>query len=149
ERGLFFTIVPNRKSIFERYFRYSIGRRRAKGLSWTPGVPRVQFKSPDEWEQFFETNGFKIVEHQMAIGFLVNDCWNGLLGLPLRVFVCPVLDTLAYFARLNFNARRFEEAFSPGWLMRRVDVIDERFRKPLSGRYGWNLIVAQKHSPSA
>ena len=144
QRGLLFTIVPNRKSIFERYFKFSIGRQRAKGHSWTRGVPHLQFKSPDEWVEFFERNGFKIIERDMAIGFFVNDCWNGLLGLPLRVLVCPVLGTLAYFCGMNFNQARFEEAFSPAWLMKRVDVLDVACKKYFQNRFGWNLIVAQR-----
>ena len=143
-RGLLFTIVPNRKSLFERYFKFSIGRKRAHNDTWTRGVPHLQFKSPDEWNQFFGRNGFKIIERDMAIGFFVNDCWNGLLGLPVRVLVCPVLGTLAYFCGVNFNQARFEQAFSPAWLMKRVDVLDVAFKKYFRNRFGWNLIVAQR-----
>ena len=45
EQGLLFTIVPNRRSIFERYFKYTIRKQREKGLSWTPGVPHLQFRT--------------------------------------------------------------------------------------------------------
>ncbi|HSE30661.1 MAG TPA: class I SAM-dependent methyltransferase [Pyrinomonadaceae bacterium] len=146
DRGLLFTIVPNRRSIFERYFKHSLKRQRALGISLAPGVPHLQFKSPEEWRLFFEQCGFRILDHEMAIGFFVNDCWNGLLGLPLRVYVEPVFERLALALGKKFNAVAFEEAFSPHWLMKRVDLVDELFRKWFTGRFGWNLIVAEKQS---
>lgn len=141
--GLFFSIVPNRRSLFERYFKHAIAKQRAKGLSWTPGVPHLQFKTPAEWEELFQQSGFRILEHDMAIGFLVND-WTALVGLPLRVYVTPVLARLAMLLRMNFNQVAFEEAFSPPWLMKRIDVLDQLCKKQFAPRFGWNLIVATK-----
>ncbi len=143
EEGLFFSIVPNCRSLFERYFKRSITRQRARGIPSVPGVPHLQFKLPEEWEQLFKESGFKIVEHDMAIGFFVND-WTGLLGLPLRVYVSPVLNRLAQMLRVNFDQTAFEERFSPPWLMKRVDVLDQICKKQLASRFGWNLIVATK-----
>jgi SAM-dependent methyltransferase len=148
DKGLLFTIVPNRRSLFERYFRHTLKKQREKGIPLTPGVPHLQFKTPAEWEELFESNGLRILEHEMAIGFLVNDCWNGLLGVPLRVYVCPVAQMLSYVLGLNFNAAVFERAFSPAWLMERVNVWDQFLKKLLKSRFGWNLIVAQKSSAS-
>lgn len=144
EGGLYFSIVPNRRSIFERYFKHSITQRKAKGLPYVPGVPHMQFKLPSEWRELFEQCGFKILEHDMAIGFFVNDCWTGLLGLPLRVYVTPVLAHVAHILRVNFNQVAFEERFSPPWLMKYVDVLDQLCKKQLASRFGWNLIVATK-----
>lgn len=144
EGGLFFSIVPNRRSIFERYFRHSITKQIANGIPFVPGVPHLQFKLPSEWRELFEQSGFKIVEHDMAIGFFVNDCWTGLLGLPLRVYVTPVMARVAHLLRLNFNQVAFEESFSPPWLMQRVDVLDQLVKKQFASRFGWNLIVATK-----
>jgi 2-polyprenyl-3-methyl-5-hydroxy-6-metoxy-1,4-benzoquinol methylase len=144
EGGLFFSIVPNRRSIFERYFKYTMTKQRAKGIPFVPGVPHLQFKLPSEWEELFEQSGFRIVEHDMAIGFFVNDLWIGLLGLPLRVYVTPVLRRLADMLRVSFNEVAFEDAFSPPWLMKRVDVLDQLCKKQLAARFGWNLIVATK-----
>ena len=141
--GLFFAIVPNRRALCERYFKYSIGKQRRKGIPWIPGVPHMQFKTPGEWERFFEDNGYKILEHKMAIGPLVNDLWHGLLGLPLTAFVDPVLQTAAGKFRFPYSSR-FIEAFYPPWLMERVDVWDTVLKKWLSPRFGWNLIVAEK-----
>jgi len=82
----------------------------------------------------------------MMIGFLVNDCWVGLFGLPLRVYVCPVLQMLAHILHLNFQADAFERSFYPAWLMERVNVWDQLLKQPLKDRFGWNLIVAQRLS---
>jgi hypothetical protein len=144
EQGLLFTIVPNRRSIFERYYKHSIRRHRARGIVSTPGVPHLQFKSPIEWEEFFESNGFKIAEHDMAIGFFVNDWWNGLLGLPIRVYVAPVLLRIANALGVRFDGAAFEGSFAPSWLMERVQVLDWKFKRLLKWRFGWNLMVAQK-----
>jgi SAM-dependent methyltransferase len=144
DKGLLFTIVPNRRNVFERYFKYNIKRQREKGIPWIPGVPHLQFKSPAEWEEFFERNGFTILEHDMAIGFLVNNCWNGLLGLPIRIWIAPVLAMLAHVFHFKFNGAAFEKAFSPAWLMERVNTWDARLKKHFSNGFGWNLIVAQK-----
>ena len=144
--GLFFTIVPNRRALFEKYFKYSIGKQRKRGVPWTPGVPHLQFKTAEEWREFFEANGFTVREHDMTIGFLVNDCWNGLLSLPLRVYVVPVLQRLAHALRLKVQADTLEQSFSPAWLMERVNVWDQIFKQSLKNRFGWNLIVAQSKS---
>ena len=141
--GLFFSIVPNRRSLFERYFKHSITKQRAKGISWVPGVPHLQFKTPSEWEELFAQSGFRIVEHDMAIGFLVND-WTALVSLPLRVYVTPVLARVAAMLRMTFNEAAFEETFSPPWLMKRIDVLDQLCKKQFAPRFGWNLIVATK-----
>jgi SAM-dependent methyltransferase len=145
ERGLFFTIVPNRKSIFERYFKHHIRRYREKGLTWTPGVPHLQFKDPGEWDRFFESNGFKVLEHDMAIGFLVNNTC-AVLGLPIRVWVAPVLAMFAHVFHRKFDAFAFEKAFLPAWLMERVHPWDMKLKKLLWHQFGWNLIVAQRNS---
>jgi 2-polyprenyl-3-methyl-5-hydroxy-6-metoxy-1,4-benzoquinol methylase len=141
--GYLFSIVPNKRSIFETYFRRSLRRQRSKGAVLKPGVPHLQFKTPTEWARYFEANGFKIIEHDMAIGFLVNDCWNGLLGLPIRTYVSPVIELLAYRLHLNVNTAALESAFSPAWLMERVNHWDEILKPQLKHRFGWNLIVAQ------
>jgi len=141
--GLFFSIVPNRRSLFERYFKRSIQKSRERGIRWTPGVPHLQFKTPTEWEDLFAQSGFRILEHDMTIGFFVND-WTALVGLPLRVYVTPVLARLAAMLRVNFNQIAFEEAFSPPWLMKRIDVLDQLCKKQFAPRFGWNLIVATK-----
>ncbi len=146
EHGTLLTIVPNRHTVFEKYFRHTITKQRKKGLTWKRGVPHLQFKSPAEWREFFESHGFKVLEHDMTIGFFVNDCWHGLLGLPLRVFVGPVLAMFAYVLNVKIDVVAFERAFTPSWLMKRVDVLDQLLKSRLKNRFAWNLIVAEKAS---
>lgn len=143
-RGFLFVIVPNRRSLFERYFKRSLARQRKRGFIWQPGVPHLQFRSPDEWDHFFEANGFHIVDHDMTIGPFVNDWWNGLLSIPLRRFVYPVVDVIAYHCKFNHNISRIEGLLCPPWLMERVNVFDQALKKWIGCCFGWNLIVAQK-----
>lgn len=145
--GLFFTIVPNRRAVFEKYFKHSIAKMRRKAATWIPGVPHLQFKTPAEWEDFFADNGYTVLEHQMAIGPLVNDVWHGLLGLPLTVFVDPVAQTAAHKLRFKYSSA-WLEAFYPAWLMERVNLWDMILKEPLRERFGWNLFVLQKPSPA-
>lgn len=145
EGGLLFTIVPNRRSLFERYFKRSLRKGREKGIPLEPGVPHMQFKSPTEWDTFFQANGFSILEHDMTIGHFVNDWWNGLLCLPLRVFVAPVLQILSRRG-FDFDAGRWEQRFCPEWLMEEVNLADVLLKNRLRGFFGWNLIVARKQS---
>lgn len=148
ERGFLFTIVPNKRSLFERNFKRSLTRQRKRGIPVEPGVPHIQFKSPEEWDQFFQANGFRIVDHDMAIGHFVNDWWNGLLSIPLRAFVYPVLEVASYRSGRNLDTGRIERALCSSWLMERVNDLDVLLKEVLKSRFGWNLIVAQKAGPA-
>ncbi|MDX6305576.1 MAG: tRNA 5-carboxymethoxyuridine methyltransferase [Blastocatellia bacterium] len=142
--GYLFAIVPNRRSLYERYFKRSLKKQREKGLPLTPGVPHLQFRSPEEWDEFIEENGFEIVEHDMAIGTFVNDFWNGALGLPIYVYVTPILQVLLPRLSAGSDPAIIERLVAPVWLMRRIDVFDNLFKKWLHGQFGWNIIVARK-----
>lgn len=142
--GLLFTIVPNRRSLFERYFKYSLAQQVKRGVVPEPGVPHVQFRSPEEWDQFFQANGFRIVDRDMTIGHFVNDWWNGLLSIPLRMFVYPVLELIAYRGKFDLNPGRIEATLCPPWLMERVNVLDQALKRWSNCCFGWNLIVAQR-----
>ena len=146
EDGYLFTIVPNRRSLFERYFKRSLARQIKRGAVLEPGVPHIQFKSPEEWDQFFQANGFRIVSRDMTIGHFVNDWWNGLLSIPLRMFVYPVVEVIAYHSKRQIDAGRIERTLCPPWMMERVNVIDQLFKNRLRSRFGWNLIVAEKQA---
>jgi 2-polyprenyl-3-methyl-5-hydroxy-6-metoxy-1,4-benzoquinol methylase len=146
EGGLLFTIVPNRRSLFERYFKRSLRKAMEKGVTLEPGVPHMQFRSPEEWDSFFQENGFSILEHDMTIGHFVNDWWNGLLCLPLRAFVSPVLQVIAFRGGFDFDPDRWEQRFCPEWLMEEVNLADVLLKDRLSRLFGWNLIVARKQS---
>ena len=143
-QGFLFTIVPNRRSLFERYFKRSLASQIKRGVVPEPGVPHVQFRSPEEWDAFFEANGFGIVDRDMTIGHFVNDWWNGLLAIPLRRFVFPALELIAYRGKFDLNVGKIESAFCPPWLMERVNVLDQSLKSWSKCCFGWNLIVAQK-----
>jgi SAM-dependent methyltransferase len=142
--GYLFTIVPNKRSFFERYFKRSRGQQRKRGAVLEPGVPHIQFKSPEEWDQFFQANGFRIVGRDMTIGHFVNDWWNGLISIPLRTFVYPVIEVIAFRRKIALDPGRIESTLCAPWLMERVNVLDQWLKNSLRGRFGWNLIVAQK-----
>ena len=142
--GYLFTIVPNKRSFFERYFKRSLAQQIKRGAVLDPGVPHIQFKSPQEWDQFFQANGFRIVGRDMTIGHFVNDWWNGLLAIPLRAYVYPVLQVIAFRGKFELDAGKIESTLCAPWLMERVNVIDQWLKNSLHGRFGWNLIVAQK-----
>jgi SAM-dependent methyltransferase len=142
--GYLFTIVPNRRSVYERYFKRSLKKQREKGLPLAPGVPHLQFRSPGEWDEFIEGNGFEIVEHDMAIGTFVNDFWNGALSLPIYLYVTPVLQVLLSKLGAGVDPTIFERAVTPAWLMSRIDVLDNLVKKRLHRQFGWNIIVARK-----
>ena len=104
-------------------------------------MPHIQFKSPEEWDQFFQANGFRIVARDMTIGHFVNDWWNGLLSIPLRTYVYPVLEVIAFRGKFDLN---------PG--QNRIDAVravadgacgcPRSVVEALRSRFGWNLIVA-------
>ena len=144
DSGFLFAIVPNRLSLFERYFKRSLRKQRRLGVALQRGVPHLQFKSPAEWAAFFEAQGFRVVEHDMTLGFLVNDVWNGLLTIPIRSQVTPALSRAAGLLGVRFDAGAFEQLFVPAWLMERVHVLDMLLARSLKNRFGWNLLVVQK-----
>jgi hypothetical protein len=80
----------------------------------------------------------------MAIGHFVNDWWNGLLAVPLRTFVYPVLEVVAFYSNREIDPGRIERILCSSWLMERVNLLDTFLKRSLSSRFGWNLIVAQK-----
>ncbi len=146
ERGFLFTIVPNKRSLFERYFKHSLKEQKKRGHKTEPGVPHIQFKSPEEWDAFFQANGFRIADRDMAIGHFVNDWWNGLFSIPLRAFVYPVMAVVALRTGREIDAGRLERIMCPAWLMERINSVDILFARFLYPRFGWNLIVAQRQN---
>ena len=142
--GYLFTIVPNKRSLFERYFKHSLAQQRKRGAVLEPGVPHIQFKTPDEWNEFFQANGFRIVARDMTIGHFVNDWWNGFISIPLKMWVYPVMEVIAYHLKRDINVGLIDQTLCAPWLMERVDFFDQSLKNRLQPRFGWNLIVAQK-----
>jgi SAM-dependent methyltransferase len=142
--GLLFVTVPNRRAAFERLNRLFHRRRLARGIVDRSGVPHVNFKSPLEWREAFRQSGFSVLDHDMAIGCLVNDVWQATFGIPMRMFVDPVIQR--WCARLGrpYRAGAVERLLYPRWWMRFVNELDEAL-KPLAARlWGWNLMVLSR-----
>jgi 2-polyprenyl-3-methyl-5-hydroxy-6-metoxy-1,4-benzoquinol methylase len=129
--GLLFVSVPNARTIRERVGRLMHWGRARFGVPAKPGVPHVNFMSPEEWGRFFAGKGLRIERHSMAIGSLVND-WHFLQSFPLGV---------------SGLARRFpnlERVFCPEWFMRRLDLLDQHLKRFTQGFWAWNLFVLSR-----
>jgi 2-polyprenyl-3-methyl-5-hydroxy-6-metoxy-1,4-benzoquinol methylase len=139
--GLLFITVPNRRSLIERFFRMFHRRRLSRGIMDSSGVPHVNFHTPAEWVHLFRDYGFSILDRDMAIGFLVNDVWHALFGIPTRVFVDPVIQNC--HARLGraYRPGDFERMLYPKWWMRLVNELDEVLKPICHPLWGWNLFV--------
>jgi 2-polyprenyl-3-methyl-5-hydroxy-6-metoxy-1,4-benzoquinol methylase len=142
--GLLFVTVPNRRAAFERLFRLFHRRRLARGILDTSGVPHVNFKSPTEWRETFSRSGFSVVDHDMAIGFLVNDIWQATFGIPIRTFVDPVVHQWCAHRGRPFRACVIERFLYPRWWMRFVNELDEVLKPLARPLWGWNLMVLSR-----
>lgn len=138
EDGLLFCTVPNKFTLFEMYFYFLVVMAALVKKKLTPGTPHLQRKSPREWLVFFQNNGFEIVEHEMAIGFLVNT-WCALCAIPIR----SIGIILREFG-CHVDAISLEKKFYPEWLMERINVCDKYLKRLLGDLFAWNLIVAKK-----
>ncbi len=142
--GLMFVSVPNGRSLYEKYGRLELFVKRKVRLKWTPGVPHLIFHTPKEWTALFEQEGFRVVKHDMAIGFVVNDLCHTALKVPLLWVVAPVLDRLCGVFGIKLDREAFVRRFFPRWMAERLDLLD-RALKPLTlGLFGWNLFVLER-----
>lgn len=107
--GLMFVTVPNKWTVRE----FATKLRGPKGLP--PGQAHIQFKSPLQWRRVFRDCGFEILDHDMAIGPIVN-----------------TTEFLAYQLKLS----RLHRAIAK--FLARMDNPLKPFTK---GLYGWNLFV--------
>jgi SAM-dependent methyltransferase len=129
-----FCSVPNRRSLYEVVGRINWKIGLALGRTFTPGVPHLQFKSSTEWRAFFESCGFRIVDHEMAIGFFVNT-WAALTDTP-------ALLVRKLLRKLGVKTRPYKGSPLAGpRVMSALDSIDRRTR--LHDLYGWNLFVLE------
>jgi 2-polyprenyl-3-methyl-5-hydroxy-6-metoxy-1,4-benzoquinol methylase len=130
--ALIFCTVPNRRSVFELAWRVNWKMGLALGRTFPPGEPHIQFKSPEEWRSFFERCGFRILDHEMAIGFFVNT-WAALVDVP-----AGVLRKARRAIGLGADAAPSALLAGPR-VMAALDAVDRRTR--LHALYGWNLFV--------
>lgn len=137
--GFIFVTVPNKRSLFERVWQLKRFVKPKIGLiNDNSGREHVNFFTPKEWKLFFIKNKLSVLEHDMTIGFFVNDFWQGFYGLLSRVLLDPFL------VNLNFKPRQIEKFFYPKWLMARINAIDEMTKKLFSAFWGWNIFVLSK-----
>jgi SAM-dependent methyltransferase len=135
DRSLIFCTVPNRRTIYEIAFRLDWKLGLAMGRAFTPGEPHIQFKSPNEWRELFRNCGLTIVEHEMAIGFFVNN-WCAMVDVPSRL-----LGRVKRGLRIKTDTNAPHLLTRPS-IMAVLDALDRRTKR-LSGLYGWNLFVLQ------
>jgi 2-polyprenyl-3-methyl-5-hydroxy-6-metoxy-1,4-benzoquinol methylase len=141
--GYIFVTVPNRLALFERYFKAMHKMRLKKGIVDRTGIPHVNFYTPQEWKQFFIDRGFIVSDHDMAIGFFVNDVWRGFYGIPTWIFINPVLRGITTALGMRYDVE-FERIFYPRWLMKLVNELDETTKKYFKNQWGWNLFVLNR-----
>ncbi len=142
--GVLLVSVPNRMTLMERVFRRQHIARLKKGIVDSSGVPHVQFRTPGEWGDYFSAAGFRIVRHEMGIGFFVNDVWHAFYAIPIRFAIEPIIARVAHMLGLKHVPNRFEKLFYPAWLMRWVDRLDQYTAAKLKHRWAWNLFVLQR-----
>ena len=129
-----FCTVPNRRTLFEIIGRVNWKVGLALGRTFTPGVPHIQFKSPREWRAFFESCGFRVVDHDMAIGFFVNT-WAALTTIP-ALLVRKILR------KLSVKTRPYSSpAIAGPRVMTLLDSVDQRTRWHTLA--AWNLFVLE------
>jgi SAM-dependent methyltransferase len=132
--GYLFVSVPNGRTFREKLARLLHILRVALGKLDESGIPHVNFKTPKGWTEYFESKGFCVSRHEMAIGSLAND-WHCLHQFPLGV---------------SGLAKRFpnlERVFCPEFLMRRFDLLDQHLKPITYGLWGWNLFVLTPAPP--
>jgi 2-polyprenyl-3-methyl-5-hydroxy-6-metoxy-1,4-benzoquinol methylase len=137
--GLVFCTVPNRRSLFEIVFHIQLKVAAAMGHSFTPGVPHLQFRSPEEWNELFDQSGFEVREHEMAIGFFVNT-WAAIVQLP-TLAIRKLRMMLSRTPSFKSQPDCLGSLAGPR-VMRLLNGLDRRTQF-LRGCYGWNLFVLQ------
>lgn len=144
--GVMLITVPNGRSLLETYS--SLRKKYALSLiergKVAFGAAHLQFNSPPGWKEKFTSCGFHIQSHDMAIGFLVNDLFYGMIANPLRLVVSPVLGKIADRFSLSFDPSSFENIFLLPWLMDRVNRVDQWLKPLCRNQFGWCLFVLQK-----
>jgi hypothetical protein len=144
KNGLMFVSVPNRLTFFEKIGKVRHQWHLKRGGIDRSGIPHVNFMSYLEWKHFFKNKGLIVRQHDMAIGFFVNDVWHALFGIPSRIFVDPIIRDTAKLFGIRYNAHSFEKIFYPKWLMKLVNELDETTKRYLKNRWGWNLFVLSR-----
>jgi hypothetical protein len=77
--------VPNGRTLYELWFRLILIASRVLGKELRPGEPHLQRNSPERWKEILNAASFRVLSHEMPIGFLVNTA-VALVQIPLYTF---------------------------------------------------------------
>ena len=80
--------------------------------------------------------GFRVLSHEMQIGFLVNTA-SALVQIPLYSF-----GRLVRAVGFAFPADKIQDIVCSKTAMGSLNKIDEKTKRYFSDLYGWNLFVA-------
>lgn len=142
--GLIFCSVPNRYSLWEIAARLNWRTALAMGRPIRPGEPHIQFKSGREWRRFLEGAGFRVVDHEMAIGFFVNNA-SAIVDVPLRL----AGRIIRGMTRGRTLRSTLTDTAAGRKIMRGLHGLDRR-TPALQPLYGSNLFVLERAaSPAA
>jgi 2-polyprenyl-3-methyl-5-hydroxy-6-metoxy-1,4-benzoquinol methylase len=134
--GRFFITVPNGRTLFELWFKLILITSRIFGKKLRPGEPHLQRNSPERWKEILNEAGFRVLSHEMHIGFLVNTA-SALVQIPLYSF-----GRLVRALGFSFPADKIHDIVCSKTAMESLNKIDEKTKRYFSGLYGWNLFVA-------
>lgn len=134
--GYMFVTVPNGRSLREKVNMLMLFPRKVLGiLDSKPGVYHINFKTPSQWCHYFQTKGFNIHSHDMALGPFVNN-WH-----LIHTFPFGILGLAGRFPYL-------EKLLCPRLLMRQFDLIDQKLEPIMRRSKGWNLMVLTRRLSS-
>jgi 2-polyprenyl-3-methyl-5-hydroxy-6-metoxy-1,4-benzoquinol methylase len=133
--GRFFITVPNGRTLYELWFRLVLIAARVLGKKLRPGEPHLQRNSPERWKEILNDAGFRVLAHEMQIGFLVNTA-NALVQIPLYSF-----GRLMRAVGLTFPADKIQNTVCSKKAMGSLNKLDKKTRRYFNGLYGWNLFI--------
>jgi 2-polyprenyl-3-methyl-5-hydroxy-6-metoxy-1,4-benzoquinol methylase len=134
-QGRFFITVPNGRTLYELWFRLILITARILGKKLRPGEPHLQRNSPERWKEILNDAGFRVLAHEMQIGFLVNTA-NALVQIPLYT-----LGRLLRAVGVTFPAEKIQNIVCSKKAMEGLNKVDEKTKRYFGGLYGWNLFV--------
>ena len=135
-KGRLFITVPNGRTLYELWFRLLLVTSKISGKKLRPGEPHLQRNSPERWKEILNEAGFRVLSHEMQIGFLVNTA-SALVQIPLYSF-----GRLVRAMGFAFPADKIQALVCSKTAMGSLNKIDEKTKRYFSPLYGWNLFVA-------
>jgi len=134
--GRFFITVPNGRTLFELWFKLILTTSKIFRKKLRPGEPHLQRNSPERWKGILDEAGYRVLSHEMQIGFFVNTA-SALVQIPLYSFA-RLVRALGF----SFPAEKIQKTICSKKVMASLNKLDEKTRRYFSGLYGWNLFVA-------